>query len=232
MEFTLKRNPRSYEIVIQKSIGFVILSYLGCWINPAAAPGRIALAILMVLIVANQMASVESSLPKMSYSVWLLDFMSGCLLFNISCFLIYVIVNFGMQENAKLQGLLKADKEKAAARQIEADRHNAQVAAAKAQKETPQPADTPVMPQRRSVKGGVINAEKEALVQTAGADAVQITMPTSPPPEPYVAPDRTWLERRAGLQDLDHVARVVYPVLFTIYVIAFHVAWNGYDEEL
>ena len=82
---------------------FVFLSYLGCWISPAAAPARVALGIITVLVVTGQLASVTAKLPPLSYGVWLVDFQFGCLLFNIVSFVLYAVVNFGQQQDGKLK---------------------------------------------------------------------------------------------------------------------------------
>ena len=50
-----------------------------------------------MLVVTGQLASVVASLPPLSYSVWMIDFQFGCLLFNIISFSLYAAVNFGMQ---------------------------------------------------------------------------------------------------------------------------------------
>ena len=65
---------------------FVMIAYCGFWISPAAAPGRIALGVITVLIVINNTNSVQSELPKVPYSVWLMEFLFGCAVFNIAAF--------------------------------------------------------------------------------------------------------------------------------------------------
>jgi hypothetical protein len=111
VSFMLTRNPAQYEREMIQALIFVFIQYLGVWIDPAAAPGRIALGVLMVLIVMNQREAVKSGLPKGAGRVWLLDLLFGCFVLNIACFFTYVLVNFGMQANSQLQALEKADKE-------------------------------------------------------------------------------------------------------------------------
>ena len=111
VSFKLTRNPAQYEREIIQALIFVFIQYLGVWIDPAAAPGRIVLGVLMVLIVMNQREAVKNGLPKGAGGVWLLDLLFGCFLLNIVCFFTYVLVNFGMQANSRLQALEKADKE-------------------------------------------------------------------------------------------------------------------------
>ena len=92
-DFILKRHSASLEKIIYKSVMFVIVSWLGFWIDAHAAPVRVSLAILMVLIVVTKMESVAGGLPDVGYHIWLLDFQLGCLIFNIASFVIYVLVN-------------------------------------------------------------------------------------------------------------------------------------------
>ena len=52
---------------------FVMLSYCGFWINPAATPGRVALGIITILVAFNKLQSVRASVPPgISYKVRLL----------------------------------------------------------------------------------------------------------------------------------------------------------------
>lgn len=48
----------------------VFLSYLGFWINPAATPGRIALALITILVVFGQLNALHAKLPPLNYPVW------------------------------------------------------------------------------------------------------------------------------------------------------------------
>jgi len=91
------------------SIVFVIISYAGFWVNPAAAPGRIALGVITTLIVTNSYTSVRTGLPKVAYPVFLMDFLFGCMMFNVCAFLAYVMVNFGMTVDGQLEQLRKAN---------------------------------------------------------------------------------------------------------------------------
>ena len=48
---------------------------------------RIALGIISILIVANNYQSVQASLPSVAYSVFLMDFLMGALVFNVVAFI-------------------------------------------------------------------------------------------------------------------------------------------------
>ena len=89
-DFILERHSASLEKIIWKSVMFVMISWLGFWIDAHAAPAHI----------------------------WLLDFQLGCLIFNVASFVIYVLVNLGLQNADKLNSLKK---------QAEADRMLADV---------------------------------------------------------------------------------------------------------
>ena len=117
-DFILERHSASLEKIIWKSVMFVMISWLGFWIDAHAAPARVTLAILMVLIVVTKMESVAGGLPDVGYHIWLLDFQLGCLIFNVASFVIYVLVNLGLQNADKLNSLKK---------QAEADRMLADV---------------------------------------------------------------------------------------------------------
>lgn len=90
---------------------FVAISYCGFWINPAAAPGRITLAVICVLIVLTNLLSEMSGYPQISYAVWLRSFMTGCLIFNLVAVFEYPVVNFGMTLRSKLEAEKKSIKE-------------------------------------------------------------------------------------------------------------------------
>ena len=83
----IERLSAIYVVQIVLACLIVLLSYLGSWINPAGAPGRIALGIISILIVANNYQSVRASLPSVAYSVFLMDFLLGALVFNVVAFI-------------------------------------------------------------------------------------------------------------------------------------------------
>ena len=111
--FKLTRNPLHHEKKILKSCIFVLISYLGVWIDAEAAPARVALALLMILIVMTQIEMVESKLPNVSYHIWLADFQLGCLIFNILCFFSYVLVNYGARQHRKVLKIRSSEAQKA-----------------------------------------------------------------------------------------------------------------------
>eukprot|EP01043_Picozoa_sp_COSAG02_P001675 COSAG02_NODE_35_length_49339_cov_20.375102_49_plen_413_part_00 len=98
VKFTLTRIPDPYVQSMVLSVIFVAVSYFGCWIAKGAVPARVTLAIVTILVVSNTQAALRVQLPKISYSVWLLDFQMGCLIFNLMSFVLYVLVNFGSQQ--------------------------------------------------------------------------------------------------------------------------------------
>ena len=59
VSFDLKRNPQNFQKSIWKSCVFVLISYLGSWIDAEAAPARITLATMMILIVITEVETVQ-----------------------------------------------------------------------------------------------------------------------------------------------------------------------------
>lgn len=103
---SITRNSKgSYDLTIVLSILYVLLSYCGFWISAAAAPGRIALAVICVLITVNSFYSVKSSLPETPYPVWMLIFLFGSAMFNVIAFIEYAVVNFGMTTSTLVKQL-------------------------------------------------------------------------------------------------------------------------------
>lgn len=93
----------------------VFMSYAGFYISPAAAPGRIALAVITVLVLNNLSSSAKGQLPPFAYNTWLTDFLFGSMLFNLVAFFNYAAVNFGGQMDNKLKALTEAKKKAAKA---------------------------------------------------------------------------------------------------------------------
>jgi len=105
--FERRGSLNAYSFVF--AIIFVALSYLGSWISATAAPGRIALAVICVLIVTNNYAAVKKELPPLGYSVFLMDFLFGCAMFNVAAFVVYALINFGLTVDAEITAIAKAD---------------------------------------------------------------------------------------------------------------------------
>lgn len=95
---TMSREHSVYfSEAVYNAILFVFISYCGYWIDPAAAPARIALAIICLLISLSNINSVRSKLPRISYSVWLSNYLEGCMYFNFLAVFSYTAVNYSMQ---------------------------------------------------------------------------------------------------------------------------------------
>lgn len=76
---------------------FVLVSYSGYWISPGAAPARVTLAIISVLITLTLWSNIIGSMPLVTYPVWLRDYIMGCVFFNLASVFSYTVVNYGMQ---------------------------------------------------------------------------------------------------------------------------------------
>lgn len=107
-DITIERIDQSYVLAyITLTNLIVLMSYAGFYINPAAAPGRIALGIISTLVMLNLYNAAKSQLPPFSYDTWLTDFLFSAMCFNMTAFFSYALCNFGMQMNAKLADIKK-----------------------------------------------------------------------------------------------------------------------------
>ena len=95
-----------YTIIL--AILFVVVSYCGFWIAPAAAPARVALALICLLTAHNHYTHTIKESPPVTYSVWMWDFLFGCLIFETLTIIEYGFVNYGMKVDALLVQLKKA----------------------------------------------------------------------------------------------------------------------------
>jgi hypothetical protein len=98
--FSMKRITfgRLYNMVLP-SILFTIMSYSGYYINPAAAPARVTLAMIAVLATIAHRGSVLKLLPAVSYLIWIDTYITINLGFDFIAVITYVAVNFGMQRH-------------------------------------------------------------------------------------------------------------------------------------
>ncbi|XP_078739965.1 glycine receptor subunit alphaZ1-like [Lampetra fluviatilis] len=92
--FTLRRLMGFYltQTYIPSTL-LVLLSWISFWINPDAAPARVALGITTVLTLTTQSSGARSSLPKLSYVNAMDIWMATCLIFVFSSLLEFAAVN-------------------------------------------------------------------------------------------------------------------------------------------
>ena len=93
------------QFVLQRKLGFVllqvyvpsmlvvILSWVSFWLNVEASPARVSLGLLTVFTITTQSASVNASLPRVSYIKAIDVWMSACLIFVVFGLLEYAVVN-------------------------------------------------------------------------------------------------------------------------------------------
>jgi len=115
---------RLYNMVLP-SVLMTIMSYSGFWINPAAAPARIGLAMIAVLATITHRASVMAVLPVVSYLVWIDVYITINLAFNVVAVLCYALVNFGLQCEAAEKRAEDAARKKSDGEDRSADGHAA-----------------------------------------------------------------------------------------------------------
>ncbi|XP_068754076.1 gamma-aminobutyric acid receptor subunit beta-3-like isoform X2 [Montipora capricornis] len=108
LDFTFKRRLNLFitETYIP-SILVVALSWVSFWINYKAAPARVALCITTVLTMITLTASVQNSLPRVTYvkySDWIL---TTCLIYVFGALVEFAIVNFHDSLEARKREKLK-----------------------------------------------------------------------------------------------------------------------------
>ncbi|XP_077982469.1 glycine receptor subunit alpha-2-like isoform X2 [Glandiceps talaboti] len=92
---------------------YVIISWLSFWINPEAAPARVALGITTVLTVTSQGTGVRNGLPSVAYVKVIDVWMTMCLGFVFAALIEYALVNYLLTEGKRRKELAKnAEKEK------------------------------------------------------------------------------------------------------------------------
>ncbi|XP_070543587.1 uncharacterized protein [Ptychodera flava] len=95
LHFTLKRKIGYYVIsTFLPSSLLVVLSWVSFWINPEAAPARVALCITTVLTITTMSIAVRDELPKVSYITAVDVWMSLCLVFVFASLLEFALVNY------------------------------------------------------------------------------------------------------------------------------------------
>eukprot|EP00927_Polykrikos_kofoidii_P051720 TRINITY_DN45507_c0_g1_i1.p1 TRINITY_DN45507_c0_g1~~TRINITY_DN45507_c0_g1_i1.p1 ORF type:complete len:435 (+),score=38.37 TRINITY_DN45507_c0_g1_i1:81-1307(+) len=100
--FTMRRTSPLWllEGIVMSSL-IVCTSYFGLFISNQAAPARVALALVCMLVALHNYGRIAAAMPHVSYRVWLKDFALGCLGFNWIVTISYSAVNFGLQQKAK-----------------------------------------------------------------------------------------------------------------------------------
>jgi len=76
------------------AIFFVIISYTSFWVAKGAAPARVALCIIGVLITINFNNNLLTILPETTEPVWLQNFTSTILIFTSFAIIEYAFVNY------------------------------------------------------------------------------------------------------------------------------------------
>ncbi|CAE7671473.1 Glutamate-gated chloride channel [Symbiodinium microadriaticum] len=89
---SLERRPNALIVfVFFTCLAFALVSWVGLFINPTAAPARVAIGVIPVLIMLNLESSVTSQLPPLNYMTWLTSF-----LFTIKLFSMTVVFEYGL----------------------------------------------------------------------------------------------------------------------------------------
>jgi len=76
------------------SILFIFVSYSSFWINKEAAPARVSVGTLSILIQIGLNNSVQGHIPQVPYRVILSDFLFVALIFAVCAMVQYSILNY------------------------------------------------------------------------------------------------------------------------------------------
>lgn len=95
----VQRNPYISNYLTM-SIIMVFISYMGFYIEASATPGRVAVALLSLLIVNNLRTAMLASLPNGYQQCWLGEFMLGCFWFNVLAMVFFTLELIGIEAKA------------------------------------------------------------------------------------------------------------------------------------
>jgi gamma-aminobutyric acid receptor subunit rho len=103
LHFGFARKPKFLvDQVLTQDFLFLLLTYCGFFISPAAVPARAALAVLPVLILRTMCNSVFRTLPQIGYYVWLADYLQVSMwLCVLSCVELAVVQWLMQRESIK-----------------------------------------------------------------------------------------------------------------------------------
>jgi hypothetical protein len=101
LRYTLKRMPKFFILqYMVPDFMFLLLSYVGFFVNPAAAPARAAVSVIPVLILRSLSNSVFSSIPQISTNVWLCDYLLASMIMCCLCTVQFGIIQFALLKEA------------------------------------------------------------------------------------------------------------------------------------
>ena len=93
LDWRMRRLPYSYLLeVLSPAYILVHLSYVGFYLDTAAAPARVAISVTPTLILMTLLRSHVAQLPRISYRVWLTSYLNVLLWLSCLCILEYGIV--------------------------------------------------------------------------------------------------------------------------------------------
>jgi hypothetical protein len=97
LKYTLKRMPKFFILqYMVPDFMFLLLSYVGFYVNANIAPARAAVAVIPVLILRSLSNSVFSSIPQISTNVWLCDYLLVSMMLCCLCTVQFGIVQFAL----------------------------------------------------------------------------------------------------------------------------------------
>jgi len=110
--FKLRRRPAFLvnNYLVHASM-FYLLSWVGLWIDVGAVPARAAVGVIPVLVTSNKMSALSASIPPISYSTRLADFMQLTLAMITMHMLEYGVVHFATRRHKLLSERVKKSEQ-------------------------------------------------------------------------------------------------------------------------
>lgn len=97
LKFKLTRISKFFiQQTIVPDFLFLLLAYVGFWVDPNAAPARAAISVIPVLILRTLANSVYSSIPQISTNVWLCDYLLASMGICCMCTVQFGLVQFAL----------------------------------------------------------------------------------------------------------------------------------------
>ena len=186
MYLTLERRPNALIVfVFFTCLSFALVSWVGLFINPTAAPARVAIGVIPVLIMLNLESSITSQLPPLNYMTWLTSFLFTLKLFSMTVVFEYGLVSWLMmiegQRVRKFEAMkqmaiaLKRDTEEqqghAAEEMVEWDEEDVNLQVARETEESHVTAEKHKA--QRSKSSLSLGSRKQAVVLSKGPEQIQ-----------------------------------------------------------
>ncbi|XP_035704039.1 glutamate-gated chloride channel isoform X2 [Folsomia candida] len=193
----------------------VIVSWVSFWLDAGAVPARVSLGVTTLLTMATQTSGINQKLPPVSYTKALDVWTGVCLTFVFGALLEFALVNYASRNDQHRSAVIKQRK------QWEAEQAAAmETAKAAANSRTPN-SNKPIMALARN--------------STVGFDSTSGDDPACPLHFGILSTascTKTWLSRfPSRSKRIDVIARIVFPLLFAFFNVAYWCAYVLRKED-